>query len=70
MDQLKVKRRMRKCFEEYTRESFFHKILNTGLRVFEHPYELAYLRLPFSHLFWSIRSIYSHHKKFIFEKVK
>ena len=62
MKNFKVKRDIRNCLEEYTRESFFHRIVNTGLRILKHPYELTYLRLPFSHLFWSIKSLYRRHK--------
>jgi hypothetical protein len=59
------------CLTEYTRESFFHKLMNIGLRIFTTPNELSYLRLPFSHIFWSIRTLYHRHKKAIFEnKIK
>ena len=37
LSQFKVKRNIKSCFAEYTRDSFFHKILNTGIRVFRNP---------------------------------
>ena len=65
--QFRVRRDAAACFTEYTRESFFHRILNRGLRALKEPYELVYLRLPFSHLFWSIKLFYQRHKRAIFE---
>ena len=38
MNFFKVKRRAGSCFIEYTKESFFHKVLNIGLRVLKNPY--------------------------------
>ena len=70
MDSFKVKRSFDSCLREYTKETFFHRIINIGLRMLSTPYELAYLRLPFSHIFWSIRCLYRRHKKAIFQKKK
>ena len=70
LEQFRTKLRVKSCLEEYTSESFFHRILNIGLRALKHPYELAYLRLPFSHLFWSIKHIYHRHKRGIFAEKK
>ena len=61
---------MASCLREYTRESFFHKVLNIGLRTLKEPHELTYLRLPFSHMFWSIRALYHRYKKAILQKKK
>ena len=69
LDQFKVKRYI-SCIEEYTRESFFHKVMNVGLRTFKTPHELGYLRLPFSHIFWSIKMLYHRHKRAIFQEKK
>ena len=41
--------------------------MNIGLRALNLPYELVYLRLPFSHLFWSIKFLYQRHKRAIFD---
>ena len=68
LKQFRTKLWAKSCLEEYTSESFFHRILNTGLRALKRPSELAYLRLPFSHLFWSIKRIYHRHKRSIFAK--
>ena len=70
LQQFRTKLQVKSCLEEYTSESFFHRILNTGLRALKRPYELVYLRLPFSHLFWSIKRIYHRHKKAIFSEKK
>ena len=70
MDSFKVKRSFDSCLREYTKETFFHRIINIGLRMLWTPYELVYLRLPFSQIFWSIRSLYHRHKTAIFQKKK
>ena len=70
LGKFKVKRSVPDCLEEYTRESFFHKILNIGLRVLKKPHELTYLRLPFSHIFWSIKTLYQRYKKALVEERK
>ena len=70
LDQFKVRRNINTCLTEYTRESFFHRVLNIGLRSFRTPDELMYLRLPFSHLFWSIKSLYHRHKRALFQNKK
>ena len=70
MRKFKVKRSVPDCLEEYSRESFFHKVLNIGLRILKQPHELTYLRLPFSHIFWSIKTLYQRHKKAIWGKIK
>ena len=63
LEQFRTKLRVKSCLKEYTSESFFHRLLNTGLRALKRPSELTYLRLPFSHLFWSIKRIYHRHKR-------
>jgi hypothetical protein len=65
LEQFRTKLRVKSCLKEYTSESFFHRLLNIGLRALKRPSELAYLRLPFSHLFWSIKCIYHRHKRAI-----
>ena len=70
LHQCKVKRYPTCCLEEYTRESFFHKVLNIGLRILKEPHELTYLRFGFSHVFWSIKLLYQRQKKSIFESKK
>ena len=66
MKNFKVKRSPFSCLREYTRESFFHKVLNVGLRILKESHELVYLRFPFSHIFWSIKALYQRHKRAIF----
>jgi hypothetical protein len=66
LTEFRVKRITIPCLIEYTRESFFHKVMNVGLRVLHAPDELIYLRLPFFNLLWSIKFIYHRHKKAIF----
>ena len=70
LEQFRTKLWVKSCLKEYTSESFFHRILNTGLRALKRPSELVYLRLPFSHLFWSIKRIYHRHKRAIFSEKK
>jgi hypothetical protein len=70
MSIFKVKRDLESYLREYTKDSFFHKIINIGLRILWNPYELIYLRLPFYHIFWSIRFLYHRHKRAIFKKAK
>ena len=67
LGEFKVKRFPESCFRAYTRESFFHIVLNIGLRILKEPHELTYLRFPFSHMFWSIRALYRRHKRAIFQ---
>ena len=38
LERFKVKRCISSCFFEYIKDNFFHKILNTGLRLFRNPY--------------------------------
>jgi hypothetical protein len=68
LSNFKTKRRLISCLREYTKETFFYKILNLGIRLFQNPQELVYCRLPFSHIFWSIKYVYHKHKKVIFHK--
>ena len=56
------------CLNWYTKASFFHKVLNKSLRMLDHPKYLAFLRLPFSDLFLSIKEIYQKQKEKLFEK--
>jgi hypothetical protein len=70
LEQFRTKLQVKSCLKEYTSESFFHRLLNIGLRALKRPFELAYLRLPFSHLFWSIKRIYHRHKRAIFSEKK
>ena len=54
----KVVRNTKNCLKWYTKDSFFYKVLNKGLRILSSPTELCYLRLPFSDIFNSIKEIY------------
>ena len=46
------------CLNWYTKESFFNKVVNQGLRILTDPKEVNFLRLPFSDLFFSIKEKY------------
>ena len=38
LERFRVKRDISSCLKEYTKENFFHKIVNSGLRLFRNPY--------------------------------
>ena len=59
MENYKTTRDYRECLQWYTKESFFFRTVNRGLRkLVENISEVGYLRLPFSDVFNSIKEVY------------